>query len=153
MRQRVLVAALAAVLAEPRMGAAALEPELDRIAAIKTKAELAGALAHLHNAGTSGLFGFGAQPDFKNAKIHIAAVDQGGLALPDRDYYLKDEERFANVRKQYPAHVEKMLELLGDAPDVAAREAQAARGIGTGLPSPRPKPVNGRVPATSTPRR
>ena len=116
-----------------KKGVAALKPQLDRIAAIKTKAELAGALAHLHNTGTSGLFRFGAQPDFKNAKVHIAAVDQGGLGLPDRDYYLKDEERFANVRKQYPGHVQKMLELLGDAPEAAAREAQAVLDIETAL--------------------
>jgi predicted metalloendopeptidase len=84
-----------------KKGVAALKPELDRIAAIKTKAEIAGALAHSTTRRVGDL-PFGAQPDFKNAKIHIAAVDQGGLALPDRDYYLKDEERFANVRKQYP---------------------------------------------------
>jgi putative endopeptidase len=116
-----------------KTGAAALRPQLDRIAAIKTKAEIAGALAHLHNTGTAGLFRFGAQPDYKNAKVNIATVDQGGLALPDRDYYLKDEERFASVRKQYPAHVQKMLELLGDAPEVAAREARAVLDIETAL--------------------
>jgi endothelin-converting enzyme/putative endopeptidase len=116
-----------------KKGVAALKPELDRIAAIKTRAELAAALAHLHNSGTSGLFQFGSQPDFKNAKLYIAGVDQGGLALPDRDYYLKDEERFANVRKQYPAHVQKMFELLGDAPDVAAKEAQTVLDIETAL--------------------
>jgi putative endopeptidase len=116
-----------------KKGAAALEPQLERIAAIKTKGELAAALARLHNTGVSGLFRSGSQPDFKNAKVHIAAVDQGGLALPDRDYYLKDEPRFADVRKKYPAHVQKMLELLGDAPDVAAREAQTVLDIETAL--------------------
>jgi endothelin-converting enzyme/putative endopeptidase len=130
-----------------KKGAAALKPELDRIAAIKTKAEIAGALAHLHNSGSSGIFRFGSQPDFKNAKIHIAAVDQGGLALPDRDYYLKDDERFASVRKQYPAHVQKMLELLGDAPDAAAREAQAVLDIETALAQASLERVKRRDPA------
>jgi putative endopeptidase len=130
-----------------KKGVAALKPQLDRIAAIKTKAELAGALAHLHNAGTSALFRFGAQPDFKNAKVHIAAVDQGGLALPDRDYYLKDEERFANVRKQYPGHVQKMFELLGDAPDAAAREAQGVLDIETVLAKAALERVKRRDPA------
>jgi endothelin-converting enzyme/putative endopeptidase len=116
-----------------KRGVAALEPQLDRIAAIKTKAELASALARLHNTGVSGMFRFGAQPDFKNAKVHIAAVDQGGLALPDRDYYLKDEARFADVRKKYPGHVQRMLELLGDTPDVAAKDAQAVLDIETAL--------------------
>jgi len=57
-----------------KKGVAALKPDLDRIAAIKSKSEIAGALAHLHNAGASGIFRFGAQPDFKNAKVHIAAL-------------------------------------------------------------------------------
>ena len=130
-----------------KKGVAALKPDLDRIAAIKTKAEIAGALAHLHNAGASGIFRFGSQPDFKNAKIHIAAVDQGGLALPDRDYYLKDDERFATVRKQYPAHVQKMLELLGDAPELAAREAQAVLDIETALAKASLERVKRRDPA------
>ncbi len=116
-----------------KKGVAALKPQLDRIAAIKTKAELAAALARLHNTGVSGLFRFGAQPDFKNAKVYIAAVDQGGLSLPDRDYYLKDEARFADVRKLYPGHVQRMLELLGDTPETAGREAQTVLDIETAL--------------------
>jgi endothelin-converting enzyme/putative endopeptidase len=116
-----------------KKGVAPLKPELDRIAAIKTKAELASALAGLHKNGRAALFRFGAVPDFKNAKVNIAAVDQGGLSLPDRDYYLKDEDRFASVRRQYPGHVQKMLELLGDAPDVAAKEGQTVLDVETGL--------------------
>jgi len=116
-----------------KKGVAALRPELDRIAAIKTKAELGPVLAHLQDAGINVLLRFGSQPDFKNAKLNIAAVDQGGLALPDRDYYLKDDARFADVRKQYPAHVQKMLELAGDAPAAAAREAQTVLDIETAL--------------------
>src|SRR6185295_16284902 len=99
-----------------KKGAAALKPQLDRIAAIQTKGEMAAELARLHNSGVRGLFRFGSTPDFKNAKLNIAAVDQGGLSLPDRDYYLKDEARFADVRKVFPAHVQKMLELAGDPP-------------------------------------
>ncbi len=114
-------------------GAAALKPRLDRIAAIKTKAEMAAELARLHNSGVQGLFRFGATPDFKNAKVNIAAVDQGGLSLPDRDYYLKDEARFADVRKAFPAHVQKMMELSGDSPETAAREAQTVLAIETDL--------------------
>jgi endothelin-converting enzyme/putative endopeptidase len=117
-----------------KKGVAALKPELDRIAAIKTRAELASELARLHNGGTGAVFRFGAQPDFKNATTYLAIVDQGGLSLPDRDYYLKDEDRFASVRKLYPGHVQKMLELAGDPSDVAAREeAQTVLDIETGL--------------------
>jgi len=116
-----------------KKGVAPLKPTLDRIAAIKTKADLATALAGLHKDGAGVLFRFGAQPDFKNASTYIATVDQGGLSLPDRDYYLKDDERFASVRKQYPGHVQKMLELLGDPSDVAAKEAETVLDIETGL--------------------
>ena len=87
-------------------GVAALVPQLDRI---------------------------GSLPDFKEASVFIAGLGQDGLSLPDRDYYLKDEERFANIRKQYPGHVQKMLELLGDAPDVAAGEARTVLAIETAL--------------------
>jgi putative endopeptidase len=116
-----------------KKGAAALRPQLDRIAAIKTKGELAAALGRLHQAGVPGAFQSGSQPDYKNAKVNIAALDQGGLALPDRDYYLSDEARFADVRAKYPAHVQKMFELLGDAPGLAAKEAQTVLDIETAL--------------------
>ena len=114
-------------------GIAPLKPELDRINAIKSKQEVAAALARLQTAGVPALFRFGAQPDFKNATVNIASMDQGGTALPDRDYYLKDEARFADVRKQYPPHVQKMFELLGEPQDAAARDAQTVLDIETAL--------------------
>jgi endothelin-converting enzyme/putative endopeptidase len=114
-------------------GLAPLKPELDRIAALKTKGEIAAALARLHASGVPALFRFGAQPDFKDASVNIAAVDQSGLALPDRDYYLKDEARFADVRKQYPGHVQKMFELMGEPAAAAAKDAQTVLDVETAL--------------------
>jgi putative endopeptidase len=114
-------------------GLAPLKPVLDRIAALKSKEELAAEVARLHADGVRVLFGFGSQPDFKNASVTIAAVDQGGLGLPDRDYYLKDEARFADVRKQYEPHVQKMFELAGDAPEAAAAAARTVLTIETAL--------------------
>jgi putative endopeptidase len=114
-------------------GLTPLKPELDRIAALKTKRDVAAALARLHADGVSALFRFGAQPDFKKASVDMAAVDQGGLSLPDRDYYLKDEARFADVRKQFPLHVQKMFELMGEPREAAARDAQTVLAIETGL--------------------
>ena len=114
-------------------GLAPLKPELDRIAGLKTKGEIAATLARLHSDGVPALFRFGSQPDFKNASVSIAAVDQSGLALPDRDYYLKDEPRFADVRKQYPAHVQKMFELMGETPAAAAKDAQTVLDVETTL--------------------
>ncbi len=114
-------------------GLAPLRPRLDRIAALKSKREIAAVLAQLQSSGVPAFLRFGAQPDFRNASLNMAALDQGGTALPDRDYYLKDEARFADVRKQYPGHIQKMFELLGEPKEAAARDAQTVLAIETGL--------------------
>ncbi len=130
-------------------GLAPLQPRLDRIAALKSKREIAPVLAGLHAVGVPALFGFGAQPDFRNASLDIAAVGQSGTALPDRDYYLKDDARFAEVRKQYPVHVQKMFELLGEPKEDAARDAQTVLDIETGLAKVSLDRVRRRDPANS----
>ncbi len=120
-------------------GAAALKPDLERIAALKSKAELADYLAHFHPQdigiyfGNSALFRFGSTQDAKNSSDVIAEVDQGGLGLPDRDYYLKDDARSQALRTKYVAHVQKMLELLGEPSAQAASEAQTVLRIETAL--------------------
>ncbi len=116
-----------------KKGLAPLKPELDRIAALKSKRDLAPVLARAQADGVSSLFRFGAQPDFKNASVDMAGLDQGGLSLPDRDYYLQDEARFADVRKQFPLHVQTMFELMGEPKEAAARDAQTVLDIETGL--------------------
>ena len=63
----------------------------------------------------------------------VANADQGGLGLPDRDYYTKDDAKSEELRKQYVAHVQKMFELLGDKSDAAAAEAQTVMRIETAL--------------------
>ena len=62
-----------------------------RVAAIKDKAEIPAVVGHMHTVGMSGFFGFGAAPDFKDATQYMLIFGQGGLGLPDRDYYLKDD--------------------------------------------------------------
>jgi putative endopeptidase len=114
-------------------GIAPLKPELGRIDALKSKHEIAAALAQLQTSGVPALFRFGPRPDFENASVDLAAVDQSGLSLPDRDYYLSDEARFADVRKQFPGHVQRMLELLGEPKEAAARDAQTVLDIETAL--------------------
>jgi endothelin-converting enzyme/putative endopeptidase len=79
------------------------------------------------------LFGFGAQQDFKDATKVIAGLDQGGLGLPDRDYYLQDEPRFADVRKQYAPHIARMFELAGDSRAAALEAARSVVEIETAL--------------------
>jgi putative endopeptidase len=130
-------------------GLAPLRPRLDRIAALKSKREIAAVLAQLQSYGVPAFMRFGAQPDFRNASLNIAALDQGGTALPDRDYYLRDEARFADVRKQYPAHVQKMFELLGESKETAARDAQTVLDIETGLARASLDRVKRRDPANS----
>ncbi len=105
-----------------KAGTKPLQSVFDRVAALKSKDELAKEAVRLHREGVGALFGFGSQPDFKDAQHVISAAEQGGLGLPDRDYYFKDDEKSVEIRKQYLAHVQKMFELLGDPPDKAQAE-------------------------------
>ncbi|HEY1527171.1 MAG TPA: M13 family metallopeptidase [Candidatus Angelobacter sp.] len=116
-----------------KKGIAVLKPEFDRIAALKDKAGLPALMAHLHSQGIDGLFAFYSGADFKNAKEVIAQADQGGLSLPDRDYYLKDDAKSVELRKQFSEHVANTFKLLGDAPGKATLEAGAVMQIETAL--------------------
>ena len=71
-----------------------------------------------------GLFEFGVNADEKNSETDIAQLSQGGLGMPDRDYYLLDDNRSKTLREQYEQHVAKMFALLGDPADQAAAEAK-----------------------------
>jgi putative endopeptidase len=110
-------------------GADPLKPELDRIAKIGSKAEIADVAAEMVHSGA--LFRFGSAQNLKDADQVIAEADQGGLGLPDRDYYFKDDPKSVELRKAYVVHVQKMFALLGDQPDVAAAEAQTIMRIET----------------------
>ena len=120
-------------------GAGALKDDLDRIAAVRTKGDLADYLARAHPEdigiyfGQAPLFRFGSTQDAKNSAEVIAEVDQGGLGLPDRDYYLKDDAKSQELRAMYVVHVRKMLELAGETPQAAAADAQAVIRIETAL--------------------
>src|SRR5438045_3228206 len=112
-----------------------LEPDLGRVAAIKTKSDIPAVVGHLHTTGVGPFFGFGAAPDFKDASQTIAVFGQGGLGLPDRDYYLKDDANSVKLREQYAQHVTRMLQLAGETPERAAAAAQAIVKIETTLAS------------------
>lgn len=116
-----------------KKGVAVLKPEFDRINALRDKSALPALIAYLHGQAINGLFSFGSGADFKNAKQVIAQADQGGLSLPDRDYYVKDDAKSVELRKQYLQHVTNMFKLLGDAPDKAAAEATAVMNVETAL--------------------
>jgi endothelin-converting enzyme/putative endopeptidase len=112
-------------------GADPLRPALQRIASIRSKAEIADVKSTL--IGDNVLFPINSIQDFRDASQVIANIDQGGLGLPDRDYYTKDDPKSEELRKAYLAHVGKMFALLGDSPSVSASEAQTVIRIETTL--------------------
>jgi endothelin-converting enzyme/putative endopeptidase len=114
-------------------GIAPLKPELDRVAAIKSTADIPAVVGYLHTLGFGPFFGFGAAPDFKDATQYIATFGQGGLGLPDRDYYVKDDANSVKLREQYLQHVSKMFQLAGETPERAAAAAKTVMQIETAL--------------------
>ena len=114
-------------------GTQPLAPDLGRVDAIRDKGDIPAAVGYFHTTGTSGFFGFGAAPDFKDASQYMLIYAQGGLGLPDRDYYLKDDPNALKLRGEYEKHVAKMLELAGDSADKAAAGAKAVMNIETAL--------------------
>ena len=90
-------------------------------------------IVRLHREGSDVLFGFGSGSDFKNSSQVIGELDQGGLGLPDRDYYVKDDAKSVELREKYVAHMQKMFQLLGDDQAKAASEAKVIMDIETGL--------------------
>jgi len=113
------------------LGIKPLQPELLRIEQLQAKKDLATVVASMIGEGTP--FRIDSEQDFKDSSIVTAAVDQRGLGLPDRDYYLKQDQKSKDLRAAYVAHVQKMFELLGDKPELAATEAQSAMKIETVL--------------------
>lgn len=102
-------------------GAAALKTDLDRIAALKNKQDLAGLLAVLMRDGNDEFFNFSSEQDAKDSSQEIAGLDQGGLGLPDRDYYFKTDAKSKEQRAAYVEHLTKTFELLGSSPGTRPR--------------------------------
>jgi putative endopeptidase len=112
-------------------GIAPLKPTLEQIVQMDSKAQLPDVAAAMVYDNV--LFDFSSGQDFRDASQEIAQADQGGLGLPDRDYYLKDDAKSVELRKQYVTHVQKMFELLGDSADAAQAEAATVMRIETAL--------------------
>ncbi len=108
-----------------------IEPELERIAAISNLPQLQDEAAHLQSIGTRVLFGFGSEQDDKNSQQVIGGAHQGGLGLPDRDYYTKQDDKSKMLRDEYVQHIAKMMALAGEAPDKAAADARMVLKIET----------------------
>ncbi len=103
-------------------GVKPLQPWFDKIAAVKTSADMPAILADLHSNGVGALFTVFVTADEKDSETDIAQFYQGGLGLPDRDYYTKTDDASKKLLTAYQEHVARMFTLLGDAPEVAAAE-------------------------------
>lgn len=123
-------------------GVKPLKPLLDRIAAMKSKSELAEVLAQQHlafpaawsgndNQTDVALLGFGPQPDFNDARQVVAGLDQGGMGLPGRDFYLKDDEKSKEIRSKYLTYISRLLVLSGEPEAQARKEADSILALET----------------------
>ena len=121
-----------------------LKPELDRIGALKSKKDITLEVARLHhlfpgaweqgdNQSNSPLFGFTGQQDYDDAAMVVAQIDQGGLSLPNRDYYLKSDDKSKEVLKEYRAHVQNMFVLAGESGTQAAADANTVLELETAM--------------------
>ncbi|MBK6424825.1 MAG: M13 family metallopeptidase [Blastocatellia bacterium] len=131
------------------LGAKPLEGEFKRIAAISDAASLQDAIAHLHMIGVGATFEGGSIPDFKNSTMTVYAVGQSGLGLPDRDYYVNDDERSKKIRDEYVAHLTKMFGLIGDDAATSAANAKTVMEFETRLAGGSLKNTELRDPAAS----
>jgi putative endopeptidase len=114
-------------------GIAPLNPELEQIAAVKDKSALIDELARLDMIGAGSLFNFYSSPDLHNADQVIAYIDQGGLTLPDRDYYIKDDAKMKDMRQHLVDYMTQVFTLAGQTPQQAGDSAQTVLRIETEL--------------------
>src|SRR6266404_1828877 len=114
-------------------GSEPLKPELEHMAAVKDKTALIDAIAELHLRGTRGLFSFYSSPDLHNADMVVANLDQGGLTLPDRNYYIKDDAKMVELRQHLVDYVTQLFTLAGRPPEQAADSAKTVLRIETAL--------------------
>lgn len=109
------------------------EPELDRIAALKDKKELTELLAHYQLINVNAFLNISVLQDFNNATKEVLTMDQGGLGLPERDYYLRAGDTAETTRKQYVQHVANMFRLMGESEERANADARKVMDLETAL--------------------
>ncbi len=125
-------------------GAGPIQPELSRIDGISTPADLQAEIGRLQAVGANAVFQFTAEQDRRASTEVIAIAAQGGLGLPERDYYVKTDDASKAMREKYLAHVARMFELLGDDPARAAANAKTVMAIETRLAEASMTPVEQR---------
>jgi putative endopeptidase len=117
------------------LGVRPIQAELDRISAANSIKELGLLISEFQRIGRPGVgpFLLRAVPDSKNSKIMILNIFEGGLSLPDRDYYLKEDAKSSDIREQFLRHLAKMFERLGDKREAAASAAKTVMAFETAL--------------------
>ena len=105
------------------LGIKPLQKEFDLIKSVETSDDLFSEIAHLHSIGITAIYGISAEQDFNNSKMVITWLDQSGLGLPDRDYYLEDTPHSKKIRKEYVKHIVKIFELIGVKKDIAIQNS------------------------------
>jgi endothelin-converting enzyme/putative endopeptidase len=114
-------------------GATPLKAELVRISSVANRADLVDEVARLHARQVPAFFSFYSSPDPKDARMTLAGIDQGGLGLPEKDYYFRTDQRSEEIRKKYVAHVAKIFVLAGTPSAEAQKKAAAVMKIETSL--------------------
>ncbi len=128
--------AYAACIDEATINQKGLTPllmEFDRITALKSKNELPELLARFQLIGVNAFINFSEQQDYKDARKQIAVVDQGGLGLPERDYYFRTGDAASKTRAQYVQHIANMFKLTGELEKRAVSDAEAIMQLETAL--------------------
>lgn len=115
------------------LGAKPIESDLKRILALRTQADLESEIARMHSSGTRPLFGFFSAQDLKNSEMVIGQITQGGLGLPDRDYYVAEDDQSKTIRDEYVNHIGKMFRLIGESETAAAAAAKTVLAVETRL--------------------
>ena len=116
-----------------KLGTKPVQPDLAVVEDVNSVNDLASVIARFQLKGIGVPFDFGPKQDPDDSDKMIVGVEQGGLGLPDRDYYVKDDAKAKETRERYVQHVQKMFELLGDSPDVAKKNAAVVMRMETSL--------------------
>ena len=110
-----------------------IQPDLDKIAALATRDDIEKLIAEYHHEGVGVLFAMDVYPDLKNSDMNIMYFEQGGLSLPDRDYYTRTDDQSVQLRTQFVEHMTNMFKLIGDDDATAQKEAKAVMDLETSL--------------------
>ena len=120
-----------------KLGIKPIKPILTKIDAVKSIADLNKLIIEMQPQGGLGFYGIGVSPDAKNSNRNVVNIGLGGLGLPDRDYYVSEDADSKEKREKYVAHVARMLQLIGDKPEVALANAKKVLAIETAMATPR----------------